>query len=128
MLAEAVLCHFVGDYLIQSNWMANEKTRRWLPAIAHGVTYTLPFALLTRSVPALLVICVTHVLIDHYRLARHVVWVKNQLAPRAYRYSWSDAGPSGYGADAPAWLAVWLMIVADNTMHVLINYAALRWL
>jgi hypothetical protein len=28
----------------------------------------------------------------------------------------------------PAFLSVWLLIVADNVIHVLINAVALRWL
>lgn len=32
----------------------------------------------------------------------------------------------GYGPDTPDWLAVWLLIIADNTMHLLINRFALR--
>ena len=87
MLGYAVLLHFVGDYLIQTNWMANEKVKRWVPAVAHGVTYTLPFLLLTRSIPALLVICLTHIVIDHYRLAKHFIWAKNLLSPRE-RVGW----------------------------------------
>jgi lysine/ornithine N-monooxygenase len=34
---------------------------------------------------------------------------------------------TGYPADTPAWLAVWLLIVADNTCHLLINAAAVSW-
>ncbi|WP_205679869.1 DUF3307 domain-containing protein [Paenarthrobacter ureafaciens] len=30
-----LLAHLIGDYLIQSDWMASEKTKRWWPAIAH---------------------------------------------------------------------------------------------
>lgn len=77
---------------------------------------------------ALLVIVATHAVIDRYRLARHVVWVKNLLAPAAYRRPWSECRATGYPPDCPAWLAVWLMIIADNTMHLLINAAAVRLL
>jgi predicted ABC-type sugar transport system permease subunit len=80
MIALAFLSHFIGDYLLQSDWMAQEKTKRWWPAIAHALTYGLPFLVVTRSIPAIAVIIVTHVIIDHYRLARHVVWVKNLMA------------------------------------------------
>lgn len=125
MIAEGVIAHFVGDYLIQSHWMATEKTKRWLPAMVHAVTYTLPFLLITRSVWALAVICVTHAVIDRYRLARHVCWLKNQAAPASHRPRWRDASATGYPSDAPAWLSVWLLIIADNTLHVLINSAAL---
>lgn len=38
-IALAGLAHMVGDYLIQSDWMAQEKTKRWWPAIAHALTY-----------------------------------------------------------------------------------------
>lgn len=123
-----VLAHLVGDYLIQSHWMATKKTEQWIPAIAHGVTYTIPYAFVTQSVWALLVIGGTHIIIDRFRLARHLAWFKNQLAPKASRFSWASAKGTGYPADTPPWLAVWLMIIADNTVHLLINTAAVLWL
>lgn len=125
MLAEIMLAHLVGDYLIQSHWMATEKVKRWWPAVAHGITYTLPFLLVTRSLAALAVIAGTHVVIDRYRLARFVTWAKNQAAPADHRF---DPTPTGYPWQAPEWLAVWLLIIADNTIHLLINFAAVTWL
>lgn len=123
-----LLAHLVGDYLIQSHWMATQKTKRWSPAIAHGLTYTLPYALVTQSPLALIIIAGTHIVIDRFRLARHVVWAKNQLAPAGeWRRPWAESSGTGYPADTPAWLAVWLMIVADNTLHLLINAAAVIW-
>lgn len=134
-----LLAHLVGDYLIQSHWMATEKTKRWWPAVAHAVTYGLPFLLITRNPVALAVIVGTHAVIDRYRLARHVVWAKNHLAPwrrevmpgvrRWVRpvQSWSHCSGTGYPPDTPPWLAVWLLIIADNTLHLLINSAALWW-
>lgn len=123
-----LLAHLAGDYVLQSEWMAQEKTKRWSPAIAHALTYGLPFLLITRSPAALAVIVVTHAVIDHYRLARHVVWAKNFLAPRAYWHPWSECSGTGYHQDRPAWLAVWLLIIADNTIHLGINAAAVTWL
>jgi hypothetical protein len=123
-----LLAHLVGDYLLQSHWMANEKTKYWWPAWAHALTYGLPFLLVTQSPAALVVIVVTHAVIDHYRLARHIVWAKNLLAPKSYRRPWSECSATGYPADTPPWLAVWLMIIADNTMHLIINVAAVRYL
>lgn len=123
-----ILAHLVGDYVIQTDWMACEKTKRWWPAVAHGVTYTLPYLFVTQSPWALLVIAGTHIVIDRYRLARHVVWVKNLLAPKAYRHPWSECSATGYHKDRPVWLATWLMVIADNTIHLAINAAAVRWL
>ena len=120
-----ILAHLAGDYLLQSHWMATRKTSRWWPAVAHGLTYTVPYALVTQSLLALAVIGGTHILIDRWRLAKHVVWLKNQIAPRAERPTHTA---TGYPAEAPPWLAVWLLIVADNTIHLLINAAAVVWL
>ncbi|WP_342213635.1 DUF3307 domain-containing protein [Nocardia wallacei] len=119
------IAHLIGDYLIQSDWMALEKTKRWWPAVVHAVTYGLPFLLLTHSVIALAVIVGSHAVIDHYRLARHVVYVKNFIAPRSYWHPWDECSGTGYHQDRPPWMTVWLMIIADNTIHVVINSAVL---
>lgn len=136
------VAHLLGDYVIQSDWMAAEKVTASLPAAAHAVSYAAAFVPLTRSWRALAVIGGTHFAIDRWRLARHVVWAKNQAAPARYRYPRSHARATGYhppdcppGADPtscspgkPDWMAVWLMIVADNTLHLLLNRWALqRW-
>lgn len=129
-VAEAIamtgLAHLVGDYVIQNHWMANTKTQRWWPAVVHGVTYTLPFVLITQSIVALAVIAGTHIVIDHWRLARYVVWFRNALAPRGWRAP--IASPTGTVVSAPDWLAVWLLFIADNVLHALINVAAVVWL
>jgi hypothetical protein len=123
-----VVAHLLGDYVIQTDWMANEKTRRWWPAIVHAITYTVPYMLITQSPLALLAIAGTHAVIDRYRLAKHLCWAKNQLAPKSYRNAWDECRATGYPPDRPAWMSVWLMIIADNTVHLLINAAAILWL
>lgn len=119
------LAHAMGDYVIQSDWMAAEKTKRSLPAILHAASYAACFLTLTRSPKALIVIGGTHFVIDRWRLAKHVGWAKNQIAPEDFRPGHTA---TGYGEDKPDWMAVWLTIITDNTMHLLINRWALkRW-
>ena len=133
-----LILHLIGDYVTQSDWMAQNKTKRFAPAAAHAIVYSLPFLLLKPSWTAFAVILITHFLIDRYRLARFVVWAKNVFFDPAY---WQNHNThirehvlpkywtaTGYPADTPPWLAVWLLIAADNTLHLAINYAALRWL
>jgi hypothetical protein len=131
--ADQVLAHAVGDYILQSHWMATEKTKRSLAAGVHAVTYTLPFLFLTQSPAALAFICGTHFLIDRFRLARWVVWVKNGylLSPQTepgFATFWLKPTATGYRDDVPAWLSVWLLIIADNILHVVLNGVALAWL
>lgn len=146
-IAAVILAHAVGDYLLQSDWMAETKTRRsglgWWAAFLHGVTYTVPFLLLTTDPAVLAVIAGTHVLIDHWRVARYVVWAKNWLAPTRVRRGrgtweprivieghnppWSKCTTTGYPDRRPAWMTTWLLIIADNIIHVVIAVAALYW-
>jgi hypothetical protein len=122
---DELLAHLVGDYLVQSHWMAVEKTHRSGPAAAHALTYAACFVPLTRSPGRLAIIAGSHFAIDRWRLARYLVWAKNQAAPSAYRYDLADAGRSGYVESQP-WLHVWLGIIADNTLHLALNRLALR--
>jgi hypothetical protein len=123
--ADQLLCHAIGDYLIQTDWMAQEKVRRWVPAAAHALSYTLPFLFLSTNPFALLIIAGTHFLIDRYRLARYVIWAKNNLSPRSHRHPWRECATTGYHSDRPAWLTVWLLIIGDNVLHVICNGIAL---
>lgn len=121
-----LLAHLVGDYVLQSHEEAVEKTERWAPAITHAIKYTAAFVPLTRSVKALAVIGGTHAVLDHYRLAKHVNFAKNQVAHERHRPK--DLTNAGMPASVPSGLAIALMILTDNTIHLLINEWALdRW-
>lgn len=109
-----LLAHLVGDYILQSHWMAVNKSKRWLPAIIHGICYTLPFLLITLNPVAVAIICVTHIIIDRFALAKYVARVKN--------WTFTD---SGYPEETPIWLWIWLNIILDNTIHIFINHLAL---
>ena len=124
---QEILAHLVGDYILQSDWMAQEKTRSTLAAASHAVVYGLPFIALGPSAAALLIIIASHLVIDRMRLARYVVFGKNFLAPRSQWPRWERCRSTGYDEGRPAWLAVWLLIIADNTIHLLINHLALRY-
>jgi hypothetical protein len=124
--ADQLVAHAVGDYILQSDWMATEKTKQSLAAAVHALTYTLPFLFLTTSPAALAAIMGTHFVIDRWRLARYVVWLKNRIGPNDDQ--WEECRATGYHESRPAWLTVWLLIITDNTLHVLCNGLALRFL
>lgn len=108
-----ILAHFVGDYLLQSRWMAEGKLQRWPQALAHGAFYALPFGFLTQSWWQLALIDITHAVFDRFSLSWYVMWLRDCLAPRSGWPKWSEFG-------APP-QHEWLRIVVDNICHVLIN-------
>jgi hypothetical protein len=141
-----LILHLWGDYLTQSDWMAQNKTKRWIPALVHATVYSLPFFLIG-SWQAVLVIFLTHAYIDRYRMARYICWAKNFISPRWIRasghhhtcrcwecekwirnYPWTECTSTGYHKDSPAWLSTWLLIIADNTLHLTINFLCLKYL
>jgi hypothetical protein len=157
-LMPQLLCHLFGDYILQSDWMAQNKTKAHWPAFVHALIYSLLFLPLCWNHGfhglAWNVIFLTHFLIDRYRLARYVVWAKNWMGPKNIwfcNYGCHRAGtddynpgkcgscrkvrnvplsecPTGYPPTVPPWMAVWLLILADNTLHLSLNYLALRYL
>lgn len=142
-----LLLHLWGDYILQSDWMAQNKTKDSLAALAHCLTYSAGFVLLRPTFAAWLIIFGTHFLIDRFRLARYVVWATNWLGPiqemklahpqtgvethfvnTCRTPPWEYCKATGCPPSVPAWMAVWLMIIADNTLHLTINYLSLRYL
>lgn len=145
-----IVVHLVGDYILQSDWQALNKSKRSWPCLIHVILYTLPFLFLTQSWKALAFIAVTHFLIDRFGLARYVMWLKNHIGPfarleldptqmnylmwnwRDPYFPWKECQQTGYhdqGNDLrPNWIRVWLLIIADNTLHLILNGIALRFL
>lgn len=132
------LCHCVGDYWLQNDWMATNKKKKWLPAVVHGIFYTLPFLLLTQNILALSIICITHIIIDHTYIVQKLNQVKNwnfekvkvffmkQIGQGKVRSTSMDA-IDGYGL-RPVFIRIWLIILQDNILHLLINYLTLKYI
>lgn len=125
---EQLICHLLGDYILQTDKQAVNKATSTKYALLHAFTYTLPFILITHSIAALAVICLTHALIDRFRMAKYVVMVKNGIDDLPGLLKGKFNTPTGFREEAPVWLATWLFIIADNTMHLAINYLSLKFL
>ena len=95
MIAGFIL-HFVGDYLLQNDWMAAEKTKNNGVALVHAGIYSMPFFLLAPSFWWLLIFG-THFFIDRYRLAQY--WI------RLVNRKW-DGDNFGFSEEKPKMKAV----------------------
>jgi hypothetical protein len=126
-----LLCHLIGDYVLQSQPMADRKLSSMTWALIHAVFYSLPFAVLltltARSAHdgawAWVVIAGTHALIDRYRIAaRWMAWYGTGTRAGGLWGHWNVSTDP-----VPPFLSVWLTIIVDNTMHLAINALAV-WL
>lgn len=123
-----LVCHAIGDYYLQSDWMALNKGRSWAVAILHATVYTLPFLVLTRSPLALATILSTHAVEDHFSLGRYIVFASKHLAPRSQWPRWADTDWTGSTPGRPLAITFWLYVVADNTLHLVVDALAIYWL
>lgn len=117
----ALGAHFVGDYVLQSHWMALNKGRSSLVALVHVIFYTIPFAFITQEPIALFLILSTHFVIDRFQISRYVCVLHNYIAPWRYRPSFTDVENFGFPKDVSTFVAFWLMVIIDNIMHLFIN-------
>lgn len=124
--ANQIVAHIVGDFILQSDWMATQKARNSFACLVHVIAYTLPFLFITQAPAALLVIAGTHFLIDRWRLPRFLIWAKNLPFPG--RRPFHECRHTGYPPDTPQDLARLLFIIIDGVCHVLINGLAIYYL
>lgn len=123
---EQFILHLIGDFILQTDKMATKKITNTYWAIAHGILYTIPFILLTKSIYALWVICITHILIDRFRLVRYLIYFKNKITDSSLE--WKKCKATGYPIALPSWLSFILLLLTDGTSHLIINYLSIKYL
>lgn len=140
-LVIALTCHFVGDFLLQSDWMATNKSKQWAVLAIHVSAYCVPFLawfMLARTAnhAALVFVSVTwaaHFVTDAItsRVTSRLWFVKTTLAGRGGRVI-----AAGVATEAPAyWVDYlptrhWFFVVIgfDQLLHIWQLAATLAWL
>lgn len=143
---EQLLVHILGDYGLQSDWMALNKGKKTIPCLVHVLIYTACFLLLTTSWKALLVIGITHFLVDRFHTPlKRFIWLRGHLNPWLSYPEYGKCNTTGFYDDSPFntvkntrpddqhpprifAISVWLYIIHDNFIHLTINYLALTYL
>jgi hypothetical protein len=145
---EQLLVHLFGDYFLQPSWCALNKSKRSLPCLVHVLIYTACFLILTTSWKALLVIGLTHFILDRFPIIiKKLIWWREHLNPIMKYPSYGCCDTTGFFDDSPYntkkgivefnnipqirrpfCVTVWISIIIDNMFHLIINYLALRYL
>lgn len=119
LIVLGLVAHMIGDYVLQNDWIAIEKTKRTWVTLIHIILYSIPFFFIVGWSWALLVIAGSHFFIDRFRLA--VYWIK------LINWNWKSDN-FGFNKDKPIWMSVWLMIIYDNIFHIVINTLSILYL
>jgi hypothetical protein len=118
---EQFILHLIGDYLLQNNWISlNKKKAGNLGSFAchvHCILYSAPF-LFIGSWKAVFIIYFTHYIIDRHFIVSTFTAIKNGIY---------EIDNYGYGKTTDKTTAMWLHILNDNTLHMVINFLALKY-
>lgn len=63
-ILKIIFCHLVGDYVLQSDFIAKTKGNNWYHLIVHCVLYSLPFYVVFGLDWRFYFILATHLIID----------------------------------------------------------------
>lgn len=137
-----LILHGIGDYYLQTDWQALNKKKKgglglWA-CLKHCITYSLPF-LFIGSWKAVLIIFITHFIIDRTNLVAYLLAIKNNVKKTIkaekdygmtgyYDRAVYDISNFGFGLERPFTITIWLYIICDNLLHIICNYVALRYL
>lgn len=78
-LVKIIFCHLVGDYVLQSDWIAKEKIHDMYILLVHCALYCLPFYLVYGFTIQLAVLFIMHVIIDLLKCMNKIDIVKDQV-------------------------------------------------
>ncbi|AUR87418.1 TMhelix containing protein [Vibrio phage 1.101.O._10N.261.45.C6] len=119
--ASQLLCHLIGDYFLQSEWMVRNKKQSVFVATVHGLVYSLPFLILDITLLQYLLIATSHAVIDRWgeQVIGGIVKLKNLISPLSGRVK----NPNNYGfpEGTPDYVQFFVVIVIDNTLHIVCN-------
>lgn len=75
-----IMCHLVGDYVLQSNFIASTKGKNWYHLFVHCVLYAVPFLIVFGWTWQLLIIFLTHMIIDPLKARYYkITYVQDQI-------------------------------------------------
>jgi hypothetical protein len=121
---EQLLAHLIGDYYLQNDTIGVHKKDKDLKGLIycliHCILYIIPFYLLvTKNPHQLLLIMMSHFIIDRWNLIRDFLCIKNGVK---YKNNF------GCSKDRPFSITVWLFIIHDNIFHLVCNYFIIKYI
>ena len=126
---ELLLGHLAGDYLLQNDWMARNKTRAdwtgWLSASVHCIIYTLAVCLFMQNFQPIwmLIVFLSHFPIDKFGLAE--LYMKHVKGYNMKQFlEGSDYPSTNRMTVLRGGFMAFIYAVTDNTMHLILMWGA----
>lgn len=131
-LASAIVGHLVGDYLLQTDWMALGKKENCYVCMLHALLWTLCVCLFAgwplQGAWIAPILFVTHFIQDHTNI---VSWLMRLKWKDQSKFMESDRlvfGTHECDASIIHGLGPWSIIVVDNVWHIVTIWCVWRFL
>jgi preprotein translocase subunit SecY len=122
-----LLGHLIGDYLLQNNWMALNKSKHkglgWFTCFVHCLLYTFAVCLTTWNFTILWIALVflSHFLIDKFGIAEfYLKTINGRSIEKFMNNKENETYTPQVGLRAG--LVILVYVVCDNTMHLTIMF------
>lgn len=80
-MIDIVLCHLVGDYVLQIDFIAKTKGENWYHLIVHCLLYIVPFRIVHGVDWRLAVLLVAHIIVDALKARyKKITYAQDQIA------------------------------------------------
>jgi hypothetical protein len=122
---ELLLGHLWGDYIVQNEWMAQNKAKNtltgWIAAIFHCCVYTMSVCLFMMNFDFIWIVAVfcSHFFIDKFAFGywylKHIKGLDTYAYKSAQQYNELRAGFNAV-----------IYTVTDNTMHLVLMWGAYK--
>ncbi len=124
--------HLIGDYLLQNNWMALNKKKKWIPCLVHCAIYSITVVLFllpeilsfSFAVATLVVIGVflSHLILDKTPIIeKWLHFIGGRSYKRAIEFA-KDKRNADIEKQFYISYTALVQTIADNTIHLLIIY------
>ncbi len=74
-----LICHLIGDYVLQNDFIAKTKANNYYHLFVHCVLYCVPFYLIFNLSWQLAVIFISHLIVDYLKCHKKISYFADQL-------------------------------------------------
>jgi len=64
VLVSILIIHYISDYIFQTRWIAENKSKSWMTCLFHAYLYSIPFLLLPTDSVMFCRLCMLHFFTD----------------------------------------------------------------
>ena len=80
LILNLIFCHLIGDYVLQTDFIAKTKGDNWYHLLVHCFLYIVPFFYVFGITWQLAVILITHIIIDSLKARYKIInYVTDQV-------------------------------------------------